>query len=169
MEATQIFRRQQASRNHSNGGPERRGRSAKLCHSQLTASDATRKSDTPRLFILSRRSYTIATLLCLTLEQQTFVHGAAQAKHMSVSDTDNILISYGILLCGNAANVYRIFVLQKRADRAVYKLGPPFCNAKEKHHRLDTAFFTRHFDTRVRPPAAAPAGRLTKHNAGRDI
>ncbi|GBP17153.1 Protein KIAA0100 [Eumeta japonica] len=34
------------------------------------------------------------------------------------------LMSYGFLLWGNAAEVHRIFVLQKLAVRAIYKLGP---------------------------------------------
>lgn len=34
------------------------------------------------------------------------------------------LMSYGILLWGNAADANRIFVLQKRAVRGIYKLGP---------------------------------------------
>ncbi|GBP64379.1 Zinc finger MYM-type protein 1 [Eumeta japonica] len=34
------------------------------------------------------------------------------------------LMSYGILLWGNAADIHRIFVLQKRTVRAIYKLGP---------------------------------------------
>ncbi|GBP79498.1 hypothetical protein EVAR_59172_1 [Eumeta japonica] len=34
------------------------------------------------------------------------------------------LMSYGILLWGNSADIHRIFVLQKRAVRAIYKLGP---------------------------------------------
>ncbi|GBP65266.1 Probable RNA-directed DNA polymerase from transposon BS [Eumeta japonica] len=34
------------------------------------------------------------------------------------------LMSYGILLWGNAADIQKIFVLQKRAVRAIYKLGP---------------------------------------------
>ncbi|GBP53041.1 hypothetical protein EVAR_43326_1 [Eumeta japonica] len=34
------------------------------------------------------------------------------------------LISYGILLWGNAADIQKIFVLQKRAIHAIYKLGP---------------------------------------------
>ncbi|GBP58571.1 Probable RNA-directed DNA polymerase from transposon BS [Eumeta japonica] len=32
------------------------------------------------------------------------------------------LMSYGILLWGNAADIHRIFVLQNRAVRAIYKL-----------------------------------------------
>ncbi|GBP09148.1 hypothetical protein EVAR_4028_1 [Eumeta japonica] len=34
-----------------------------------------------------------------------------------------ILMSYGILVWGNAADIHRIFVLQKRAIRAIYGLG----------------------------------------------
>lgn len=34
------------------------------------------------------------------------------------------IMSYGILLWGNAADINSIFVLQKRAVRAIYKLGP---------------------------------------------
>ncbi|GBP06697.1 Probable RNA-directed DNA polymerase from transposon BS [Eumeta japonica] len=34
------------------------------------------------------------------------------------------LMSYGILLWGNAVDIHRIFVLQKRTVRAIYKLGP---------------------------------------------
>ncbi|CAH2257265.1 jg26102 [Pararge aegeria aegeria] len=33
-------------------------------------------------------------------------------------------MSYGILLWGNAADIDSIFVLQKRAVRAIYKMGP---------------------------------------------
>ncbi|GBP48630.1 hypothetical protein EVAR_28016_1 [Eumeta japonica] len=36
-------------------------------------------------------------------------------------------------------------------------------------HRLATAFFRRRVNARVRPPAAASAGRLMKQNVGRDI
>ena len=34
------------------------------------------------------------------------------------------IMSYGILLWGNAAGIQPIFVLQKRAIRAIYNLGP---------------------------------------------
>ncbi|GBP23073.1 hypothetical protein EVAR_13092_1 [Eumeta japonica] len=47
-------------------------------------------------------------------------HNKTDADH---TDNRKSLMSYGILLWGYAADIHRIFVLQKRAVRTIYKLG----------------------------------------------
>lgn len=46
------------------------------------------------------------------------------------------IMSYGILLWGNAADINSIFILQKRAVRAIYKLGPRV-SLKEKFKEIN--------------------------------
>lgn len=46
------------------------------------------------------------------------------------------VMSYGILLWGNAADIQTIFVLQKRAVRSIYKLSPR-CSLREKFKEIN--------------------------------
>ncbi|GBP04926.1 hypothetical protein EVAR_3807_1 [Eumeta japonica] len=54
------------------------------------------------------------------------------------------LISYGILLWGNAADSHRIFVLQKRPVRVIYKIGPR-ASLRNKFKEIESLTLTSQF------------------------
>ncbi|GBP11936.1 hypothetical protein EVAR_74559_1 [Eumeta japonica] len=73
-------------------------------------------------------------------------------------------MSYGILLCGHAAVIDKIFVLQKQAVRTIYRLAPRRAGGRAEAPppaavcaRADLAPFNY---------ATSPAGDLIAVNAG---